>query len=86
MVAMIAAAGAAPRVDSSAVIEKTVLDNGVRVLTERIPQSFSVTMGLWVEVGSRDEDPPRSGISHFIEHMAFKGTEHAGVPWTSPGR
>lgn len=56
-------------------IEKTVLPNGVRVLTERIPQSFSVTMGLWVEVGSRDEDPPRSGISHFIEHMAFKGTQ-----------
>lgn len=71
------AAGAdAPRADSSIVIEKTVLPNGVRVLTERIPQSFSVTMGLWVEVGSRDEDPPRSGISHFIEHMAFKGTEH----------
>ena len=57
-------------------IEKTVLDNGVRVLTERLPQAFSVTVGLWIEVGSRDEDPPRSGISHFIEHMAFKGTEH----------
>ncbi len=63
------------RADSSIVIEKTILTNGVRVLTERILQSFSVTMGLWVEVGSRDEDPPRSGISHFIEHMAFKGTQ-----------
>lgn len=63
------------RADSRTVIEKTVLANGVRVLTERLPQAFSVTMGLWVEVGSRDEDPPRSGISHFIEHMAFKGTE-----------
>jgi len=70
------AGAVAPRADSGAVIEKTVLDNGVRVLTERIPQSFSVTMGLWIEVGSRDEDPPRSGISHFIEHMAFKGTDH----------
>lgn len=73
---MTVAAGAdALRADSRMVIEKTILANGVRVLTEKIPRSFSATMGLWVEVGSRDEDPPRSGISHFIEHMAFKGTE-----------
>jgi predicted Zn-dependent peptidase len=70
-----AARAGVPRANSGIVIEKTILPNGVRVLTERIPGSFSVTMGLWVEVGSRDEDPPRSGISHFIEHMAFKGTE-----------
>lgn len=55
-------------------IEKTVLDNGVRILTERNPQAFSVTVGLWMEVGSRDEDPAHGGVSHFIEHMAFKGT------------
>ncbi len=55
-------------------IEKTVLDNGVRLLTERNPQAFSVTVGLWMEVGSRDEDPAHGGVSHFIEHMAFKGT------------
>ncbi|MFH1060559.1 MAG: pitrilysin family protein [Pseudomonadota bacterium] len=55
-------------------IEKTTLDNGVRILSERNPQAFSVTVGLWMEVGSRDEDPAQGGVSHFIEHMAFKGT------------
>ncbi|MFZ5587198.1 MAG: M16 family metallopeptidase [Thermodesulfobacteriota bacterium] len=55
-------------------IEKTVLDNGVRIISERNPQAFSVTVGLWMEVGSRDEDPAQGGVSHFIEHMAFKGT------------
>jgi predicted Zn-dependent peptidase len=61
------------------VVAKTVLDNGVRVVTERLPQAFSVTVGLWMEVGSRDEGPPLSGASHFIEHMAFKGTGRRGA-------
>ena len=59
-------------------IQKTVLENGVRLLSERLPQAYSVTMGLWMEVGSRDEDPALGGVSHFIEHMAFKGTSRRG--------
>ncbi|MCF8062607.1 MAG: insulinase family protein [Deltaproteobacteria bacterium] len=53
---------------------KTVLDNGVKVLSERLPHVRSVSLGIWIGVGSRDERPEESGISHFIEHMIFKGT------------
>ncbi|MFH1146491.1 MAG: pitrilysin family protein [Pseudomonadota bacterium] len=53
---------------------KTVLENGIRVVTERIPHVRSVSMGIWVTVGSRDETRENNGISHFIEHMIFKGT------------
>jgi len=54
---------------------KSVLPNGIRVLTERIPNVRSVSVGIWVTIGARDEDASNSGISHFIEHMIFKGTE-----------
>ena len=54
--------------------ERTVLDNGVRVVTERIPSVRSVSVGVWVNAGSRDERPEEAGITHFIEHMVFKGT------------
>jgi predicted Zn-dependent peptidase len=54
---------------------KTVLDNGIRVVTKRVPHARSVTMGVWVNVGARDERSEESGLSHFIEHMIFKGTE-----------
>ena len=53
---------------------KVVLDNGVRLVTERMPSLRSVTIGIWVNVGSRDEAPGEEGFSHFIEHMFFKGT------------
>ena len=53
---------------------KEVLDNGVRVVTEQIPSVRSVSIGIWVDVGSRDEQPGEEGFSHFIEHMVFKGT------------
>jgi len=56
------------------VYRKLVLDNGVRVVTERIPTLKSVTVGIWVNTGSRDEQPSQAGYSHFIEHMFFKGT------------
>lgn len=56
-------------------INKTLLQNGVRILTKKMPYSNSVSMGLWVDVGARDEDQAESGLSHFIEHMIFKGTE-----------
>jgi len=56
------------------VYRKLVLDNGLRVVTERIPTLKSVTVGIWVSTGSRDEQPSQAGYSHFIEHMFFKGT------------
>ena len=55
---------------------KFVLDNGLRVVTERIPTLKSVTVGVWVNVGSRDEGAGEEGLSHFIEHMFFKGTRN----------
>ncbi len=54
--------------------ESTTLPNGVRVVTERMPSVRSISVGLWVANGSRDEPEALSGISHFIEHMVFKGT------------
>jgi predicted Zn-dependent peptidase len=53
---------------------KLILDNGVRLVSERIPTVKSVTVGMWVNAGSRDESPAQAGYSHFIEHMFFKGT------------
>ncbi len=53
---------------------KTTLENGVRILTEKMPYSRSVSMGVWVSVGARDEEAAESGLCHFIEHMIFKGT------------
>lgn len=53
---------------------KFVLDNGLRVVTERMPALKSVTVGIWVNIGSRDEAPGEEGLSHFLEHMFFKGT------------
>jgi len=56
-------------------IRKTTLDNGIRVLTEQMPGVHSVTLGVWVLSGSRNEPFAQNGISHFVEHMLFKGTE-----------
>lgn len=55
--------------------KKTELANGIRVVTERIPYVRSVSIGAWLTVGSRDENTENNGISHYIEHMIFKGTE-----------
>lgn len=54
--------------------KKTVLPNGVRVLTERMENVRSVSLGFWVKLGSRDEAPPLIGGTHFLEHLIFKGT------------
>ncbi len=59
----------------SPLIRKAVLANGLTVLTERMPAVRSVAMGAWIGVGSRDEEAWQAGISHFLEHMLFKGTE-----------
>jgi predicted Zn-dependent peptidase len=50
------------------------LPNGLRIVAESIPNFRSVSFGIWVKVGSRNEDPRTNGISHLIEHMIFKGT------------
>jgi predicted Zn-dependent peptidase len=52
----------------------TELDSGIRVVTEQVPSVRSVALGMWVRVGSRDETDAEAGISHFLEHMLFKGT------------
>ncbi len=54
---------------------RTALDNGIRVVSESMPYLKSASIGIWVDVGSRNELPRENGISHFIEHMCFKGTE-----------
>ncbi|MEO7557363.1 MAG: pitrilysin family protein [Acidimicrobiales bacterium] len=56
-------------------VERTVLANGIRVVTERMPEARSVTTGFWVGVGGRDEPGALAGASHFLEHLVFKGTE-----------
>ena len=56
-------------------VQDTVLRNGVRVLSEEVDQFRSATVGIWVENGSRYETAPENGISHFLEHIFFKGTE-----------
>jgi predicted Zn-dependent peptidase len=53
----------------------SVLDSGVRVVTEEVPSVRSVALGLWVRTGSRNETPAQAGVSHFLEHLLFKGTE-----------
>lgn len=55
--------------------KKTVLENGIRVVTERIDYVRSISIGVWIDVGSRDERGDQAGASHFIEHMLFKGTK-----------
>lgn len=56
-------------------VTRTELSNGIRVVTEDMPGVPSVTIGIWVENGSRHEAPEQAGISHFLEHLFFKGTE-----------
>ena len=57
-------------------IRRTVLPNGLTILTEQMEHIRSVSIGIWVKTGSRHEDPEANGITHFIEHMVFKGTRH----------
>src|SRR3954463_2674715 len=56
-------------------IKKQVLPNGLTILTERMEHIRSVAIGIWVKTGSRHEDADVNGISHFVEHMVFKGTK-----------
>ncbi len=79
MAAIAAPVGSAPRVWTTDVVtttkfERTILDSGATVVTERMNEVRSVSCGLWWDVGSRDEPDPISGTSHFLEHLLFKGT------------
>lgn len=58
-----------------AVVRRTTLPNGLRVVTESVPSVRSVSFGAWVGVGSRDETPRQTGAAHFLEHLLFKGTQ-----------
>jgi predicted Zn-dependent peptidase len=55
-------------------VKRTVLPSGLRIVTEAIPTTRSISLGVWVGIGSRDETPAMSGASHFLEHLLFKGT------------
>jgi predicted Zn-dependent peptidase len=57
-------------------IRRQVLPHGLTVITEQMQHIRSASIGIWLETGSRDEDSESNGISHFIEHMVFKGTKH----------
>ena len=61
---------------SSTSYRKTVLPNGIRIISEEITSVKSVSFGVWINTGSRNETSKNNGISHFIEHMMFKGTEN----------
>jgi predicted Zn-dependent peptidase len=57
-------------------IRRQKLPNGLTVITEQMQHIRSASIGIWLQTGSRDEDPEWNGISHFLEHMVFKGTKH----------
>jgi predicted Zn-dependent peptidase len=67
--------GNSPDSAQSRNIRRTELSNGLVILTERMEHVRSVSMGVWVKTGSRDELPEINGVSHFVEHMVFKGTK-----------
>lgn len=67
--------GNSPDVMQSRNVRRTQLENGLVILTERMEHVRSVSMGVWVKTGSRDERPEINGVSHFVEHMVFKGTK-----------
>ncbi|MEJ7629065.1 MAG: insulinase family protein, partial [Nocardioidaceae bacterium] len=58
----------------SSTIRRTVLPGGLRVVTEAMPGVRTTTLGLWTGVGSRDESRSLAGVTHFLEHLLFKGT------------
>jgi len=61
--------------DNERNIRRTILPNGLTILTEKMDHIRSVAMGVWVRAGSRHEMAEMNGISHFVEHMVFKGTK-----------
>src|ERR1700677_1994629 len=68
-------ATSSPAAAGASTVRKTVLPGGLRVVTESLPSVRSVALGIWVGVGSRDEDVPHAGATHYLEHLLFKGTK-----------
>ncbi len=64
------------RFEANRDVERTVLANGLRVITEKMPHMRSASVGIWIGTGAREETLELTGISHFIEHMLFKGTKN----------
>jgi predicted Zn-dependent peptidase len=64
-----------PRLNEARDIHREVLPNGLIVLSEEMAHIRSISIGIWMKTGSRDESPEANGISHFLEHMVFKGTK-----------
>src|SRR5438270_11393169 len=62
-------------VDDVRNIHRKILPNGLTILAESMPHIRSISIGIWVRTGSRHEEPESNGISHFLEHMVFKGTK-----------
>ena len=60
--------------------KRTVLDNGLRVVTGELPHTHSASVSIFVGAGSRYEADGQAGVSHFLEHMLFKGTERRPTP------
>src|SRR6266436_8791003 len=70
-------AAGGPGRNNGEVVQKYVLselDSGERVISERVPSVRSVAIGFWIGAGSRDETDAKAGVSHFIEHLLFKGS------------
>ncbi|MCD4691682.1 MAG: insulinase family protein [Calditrichales bacterium] len=63
------------KIDLNSTIQKTVLDNGLTVVSEHIPSVRSLSLGVWVKAGSRYESAQNNGVAHFLEHIFFKGTK-----------
>ena len=61
--------------DQGGLVKRTVLPNGLRIITEQMPSVRSAAIGIWVNVGSRDELPSQTGSAHYLEHLLFKGTK-----------
>ncbi len=62
--------------DEGRSIRREVMPNGLTLITEEMKHIRSISIGIWIKTGSRDEDRQWNGISHFVEHMVFKGTQH----------
>src|SRR5699024_1550674 len=56
-------------------VNRTTLDNGLTIITEQVPRVKSGSVGIWAKTGSRNETKGQSAVTHFLEHMLFKGTE-----------
>src|SRR5215472_10573699 len=68
-------AGSGHRLGHRMATQVSTLANGLRIATDRIETVESVSLGIWIDVGTRHEPPEVNGVAHFLEHMAFKGTE-----------